>query len=65
MIVELCLLLAPQTFPDDAYEMSPPDIDPGARQWMADNAMANVAEKFTVELMCERTLDVYRALLVT
>jgi glycosyltransferase involved in cell wall biosynthesis len=35
------------------------------RQWMADNAMANVAEKFTVELMCERTLDVYRALLVT
>ena len=33
------------------------------RQWMADNAMANVAEKFTVELMCERTLEVYRALL--
>ncbi len=26
-----------KTFPDDAYEMRPPDIDPGARQWMADN----------------------------
>ena len=26
-----------KTFPDDAYEMRPPDIDPGARQWMAEN----------------------------
>jgi len=26
-----------KTFPDDAYEMRPSDVDPGARQWMAED----------------------------
>jgi glycosyltransferase involved in cell wall biosynthesis len=38
-------------------------LSPEERQWMAENAMANVAENFTVELMCERVLAVYRSLL--
>jgi glycosyltransferase involved in cell wall biosynthesis len=38
-------------------------LSPEERQWMADNAMANAAENFSVELMCQRTLDVYSSLL--
>ena len=37
-------------------------IDFPIRQKLADQARRHVIENFTVELMCERTLDVYKSL---
>ena len=36
------------------------DIEPAARQRMAEAALANVKSHYTKELMCARTLEIYR-----
>lgn len=38
-------------------------LDPGERRWLAERARAHVTAHFSTAQMCERTLDVYRAVL--
>ena len=41
------------------------DIDPSRRQRMAEAAVANVKSHYTKELMCARTLEIYREIAST